>query len=246
MEELKTSTKVLLFSALVLLVILITGPLGYKFSIVPLEPSLTSLMVAVSGGGLVFLVGLFYFFTAFRLDFRRNRNLVALSMILGLIPLGIIGPQMFSAGNVPPIHDVTTDTLNPPEFVAIVPLRANSPNGYKYGGSQAWPAEKLSLVTREAYPELKPIESGYTVPNAVERAEAVLEAMGIELVATDKEAGLIEGTATTFWFGFKDDVVVRVVANGDGSKIDVRSMSRVGQSDIGVNAARILDFVDRF
>ena len=246
MEELKTSTKVLFFSALILLVILMTGPIGYKFSIVPLEPSLTSLLVSVSGGGLVFLVGLFYFYTALRLDAGRDRNLVALSTILGLIPLGIIGPQMLAAGNVPPIHDITTDTLNPPEFVAIAPLRANSPNGYKYGTSQAWPVEKLASVTREAYPALKSIESALTVSNAVERAEAVLEAMDIELVAVDIGAGLIEGTATTFWFGFKDDVVIRVVAKGKGSKIDLRSMSRVGQSDIGANAARILEFVDRF
>jgi uncharacterized protein (DUF1499 family) len=246
MEEVKTSTRALLVSAVVLLIILVTGPLGYRFSMVPLQPSLVSLLIAVVGGALVFLIGLVYLVIAMRSDLGRNRNLVIVSMILGLVPVGIIGPQIAAAGDVPPIHDITTDTANPPAFVAIVPLRENAPNGYEYGVSEAWPAEKLGAATMEAYPGLKPIESDLSVADAVDRTEAALQAMGLEIVAVDKEAGLVEATATTFWFGFKDDMVVRIVGNGEGSRIDLRSMSRVGQSDVGANAARITDFVDRF
>ena len=246
MEEVKTSTRALLVSAVVLLIILITGPLGYKFSMVPLQPSLVSLLIAVVGGALVFLIGLVYLVIAMRSDLGRNRNLVIVSMILGLVPVGIIGPQIAAAGDVPPIHDITTDTANPPAFVAIVPLRENAPNGYEYGVSEAWPAEKLGATTMEAYPGLKPIESDLSVADAVDRTEAALQAMGLEIVAVDKEAGLVEATATTFWFGFKDDMVVRIVGDGEGSRLDLRSMSRVGQSDVGANAARITDFVDRF
>jgi uncharacterized protein (DUF1499 family) len=246
MEEVKTSTRALFVSAVVLLIILVTGPLGYKFSMVPLQPSLVSLLIAVAGGALVFLVGLVYLVIAMRSDLGRNRNLVFVSMIMGLVPVGIIGPQMAAAGNVPPIHDITTDTANPPAFVAILPLRENAPNGYEYGVSEAWPAEKLGATTMEAYPGLKPIESDLSAADAVDRTEATLQGMGLEIVAVDKEAGLVEATATTFWFGFKDDMVVRIVANGEGSKIDLRSMSRVGQSDVGANAARISDFVERF
>jgi len=246
MEEVKTSTRALLVSAVVLLIILVTGPLGYKFSIVPLEPSLVSLLIAVAGGALVFLIGLVYLVIAMRSGLGRNRNLVIVSMILGLVPVGIMGPQMAAAGDVPPIHDITTDTANPPEFVAIVSLRKDAPNGYEYGVSEAWPAEKLGAATMEAYSGLQPIESGLSVAEAVDRTEAVLQAMGLKIVAVDKAAGLVEATATTFWFGFKDDMVVRIVANGEGSKIDLRSMSRVGQSDVGANAARISDFVERF
>jgi uncharacterized protein (DUF1499 family) len=213
---------------------------------VPLQPSLVSLLIAVTGGALVFLIGLVYLVIAMRSDLGRNRNLVIVSMILGLVPVGIIGPQMAAASDVPPIHDITTDTANPPAFVAIVPLRENAPNGYEYGVSEAWPAEKLGATTMEAYPGLKPIESDLSVADAVDRTEAALQAMGLEIVAVDKEAGLVEATATTFWFGFKDDMVVRIVGNGEGSRIDLRSMSRVGQSDVGANAARITDFVDRF
>ena len=246
MEEVKTSTRALLVSAVVLLIILVTGPLGYKFSIVPLEPSLVSLLIAVAGGALVFLIGLVYLVIAMRSGLGRNRNLVIVSMILGLVPVGIMGPQMAAAGDVPPIHDITTDTANPPEFVAIVSLRKDAPNGYEYGVSEAWPAEKLGAATMKAYPGLQPIESGLSVAEAVDRTEAVLQAMGLKIVAVDKAAGLVEATATTFWFGFKDDMVVRIVGDGEGSRIDLRSMSRVGQSDVGANAARITDFVDRF
>jgi uncharacterized protein (DUF1499 family) len=246
MEEVKTSTRALLVSAVILLIILVTGPLGYKFSMVPLQPSLVSLLIAVAGGALVFLIGLVYLVIAMRSDLERNRNLVIVSMILGLVPVGIIGPQMAAAGDVPPIHDITTDTANPPAFIAIVPLRENAPNGYEYGVSEAWPAEKLGATTMAAYPDLKPIESDLSVADAVDRTEDALQTMGLEIVAVDKEAGLVEATATTFWFGFKDDMVVRIVGNGEGSRIDLRSMSRVGQSDVGANAARITDFVDRF
>ena len=246
MEEVKTSTRALLVSSVVLLIILVTGPLGYKFSMVPLQPSLISLLIAFAGGAMVFLIGLVYLLIEMRSDLGVNRNLVIVSMILGLVPVCIMGPQMAAAGGVPPIHDITTDTANPPEFVAIVPLRKDAPNGYEYGVSEAWPAEKLGATTIQAYPGLKPIKSDLSVADAVDRTEATLQAMGLQIVAVDKGAGLVEATASTFWFGFKDDMVVRVVGDGEGSKIDLRSMSRVGQSDVGANAARIVDFFDHF
>jgi hypothetical protein len=171
MEEVKTSTRALLVSALVLLVILVTGPLGYKFSVVPLEPSLISLLIAFAGGALVVLIGLVYLVIAMQGDLGVNRNLVIVSMILGMLPIGIMAPQMAAAVDVPPIHDITTDTANPPEFVAIVPLRKNAPNGYEYGVSEAWPAEKLGATTIEAYPGLKPIKSDLSLANAVGRGD---------------------------------------------------------------------------
>jgi uncharacterized protein (DUF1499 family) len=246
MEEIKTSTRALLVSAVVLLIILVTGPLGYRFSVVPLEPSLISLLIAFAGGALVFLFGSVYLLIAIQSGLGVNRNLVIVSMILGLLPVGVVGPQMAAVSEVPPIHDITTDTTNPPKFVAIVPLRKNAPNGYDYGVSEAWPAEKLGATTIEAYPSLKPIKSDLSVAEAVDRTEFTLQTMGLEIVAINTDAGLVEATATTFWFGFKDDMVVRISGDGEGSIIDLRSMSRVGQSDVGANAARISDFSERF
>ncbi|MEK9823165.1 MAG: DUF1499 domain-containing protein, partial [Gammaproteobacteria bacterium] len=69
---------------------------------------------------------------------------------------------------------------------------------------------------------------------------------GLEVIAADPIDGRVEATATTFWFGFKDDMVLRISESGDESVVDIRSMSRVGQSDVGANAARIMDFIQRF
>jgi len=77
------------------------------------------------------------------------------------------------------------------------------------------------------------------------RALAAARASGWAIVAADSAAGRIEATATTAWFGFKDDVVVRVAPEGTGSRVDVRSVSRVGKSDVGANARRIREYLER-
>ena len=245
MEQTKTSTRVLLVSAIVLLVILLTGPLGYKFSLVPLQPSLLSVVIAVAGGLLVALVALVFLVMAFRGGLGADRNMLLVTLVLSLIPAVLIVPQMAKARAVPPIHDISTDTTNPPVFVALKSVREESPNGLGYG-SEAWPAEKLAEATLEAYPDLSPVTTDLSVAEAVQQSVATLEAMGLEIVDADETSGRVEATATTYWFGFKDDMVLRVVPDGSGSRIDVRSMSRVGQSDIGANAARIAEFASRF
>ncbi|MES3035607.1 MAG: DUF1499 domain-containing protein [Gemmatimonadota bacterium] len=143
------------------------------------------------------------------------------------------------ATSVPPIHDVTTDTQNPPRFVAILPLRANAKNSAEYGG------DSVAAQQRKGYPDLAP--ASFSEPTGVmfTRVRAAVDAMGWELVAADSANGLVEATATTTWFGFKDDVVVRVRPADAGSRVDVRSVSRVGGSDVGTNAARIRAFLSR-
>lgn len=239
------STRVLLVSAVVLLVVLLTGPLGYKAGLVPLEPSLISLLVAVVGGILVAIVALGYIFVAVKHDLPRNRNLIGVALVLGLVPMIVIGPQMGAAREVPAIHDITTDPENPPAFVALLPQRESAPNGFEYG-SEAMPAEQLAATTRQAYSDLMPLRSTLSIGDATRKAEVILKSMGLEVVAADPIDGRVEATATTRWFGFKDDVVVRIAEADEGSLIDVRSMSRVGQSDIGVNAKRISEFFSRF
>ena len=101
-------------------------------------------------------------------------------------------------------------------------------------------------LQENAYPEVRTHESNLTPEQALEVAVAVLESMGLEIVDTNPAEGRVEATATTRWFGFKDDVVVRIRETSDGSRIDVRSVSRVGQSDLGANAARIMVFLDGF
>lgn len=142
------------------------------------------------------------------------------------------------ARSVPPIHDISTDTLDPPEFIAILPLRADAPNPPGYAG------EEVARLQREAYPDLRSYRLDAGTGMAFEQALAAARKMGWEIVAADPATGRIEATATTFWYGFKDDVVVRVGADNGGSVIDVRSKSRVGRSDLGANASRIRTYLE--
>ena len=141
-----------------------------------------------------------------------------------------------TARQVPPIHDITTDTDNPPQFVALLPVRRKTPNGPEYGG------EKIAREQKAAYPDIQPVLLEAEPDRAFERALAAARSMGWEIVAAVPAEGRIEATATTRWFRFKDDVVVRVSADGKGSRIDVRSKSRLGRSDLGANAKRIRAF----
>jgi uncharacterized protein (DUF1499 family) len=134
---------------------------------------------------------------------------------------------------VPPIHDISTDLVDPPAFVAVLPLRADAPNSAIHGGAE------LAAAQRRAYPDITPVMLADTAASAHGRALAAARRMKWEIVAADVHSGRIEATATTFWFGFKDDIVIRISSIGGASRIDVRSVSRVGKSDVGANAARI-------
>ena len=141
------------------------------------------------------------------------------------------------ARSVPPIHDITTDTENPPAFVAIAERRRDAPNPAAYGGPE------VAAQQKQGYPDLRPATVAAPPARALAAAEAVAHDLGWEIVAVVPAEGRLEATATTSWFGFKDDVVVRVVPAGAGSRVDVRSKSRVGRSDLGVNAKRIRSFL---
>lgn len=164
------------------------------------------------------------------------------SLILSLVLAG--GAAYFpismrdAASKVPAIHDITTDTANPPAFVAIAPLRASVPNGVDYK------ADVNAAKQQEAYPDIQTLVMADVAPaDLFARAEKAARAMNWEIVAAEAAEGRIEATDTTAWWGFKDDVVIRIAAEGTGSRLDVRSMSRVGVSDIGKNAARIRAFL---
>jgi Protein of unknown function (DUF1499) len=141
-----------------------------------------------------------------------------------------------TAQKLPVIHDITTDTANPPVFNALAPVRAGAPNGVDY---KTDPAEQ-----QKGYPDIAPLIAPEVSPaDMFKRAEATARAMGWEIAAAVPEEGRIEATETTQWWGFKDDIVIRIAPEGAGSRLDIRSMSRVGKSDIGKNAERIRKFL---
>ncbi len=164
---------------------------------------------------------------------RGGTAVLVTALVLGLVVAYVPWQGMRTARSVPPIHDITTDTQQPPAFVGLLPLRANASNPSVYAG------EEVAAQQRAAYPELQPLRLDVGADAAFDLALAAAESMGWAIVDTDKASGRIEATDTTFWFGFKDDVVVRVQGDAASSVIDVRSVSRVGKSDVGKNAQRI-------
>ena len=164
----------------------------------------------------------------------------ALGVALALAVIAFVPPVLLlqKAKAVPAIHDISTDYFDPPAFKALMPVRQQSPNGATYGGTQ------IAKQQQQAYPDIKPLVVKSKPADTVQKALDAARSLGWEIVSSDAAAGRIEATDTTTWFGFKDDIVVRVLPHPDGgSRVDVRSMSRVGKSDVGANARRVREFL---
>ena len=150
-------------------------------------------------------------------------------------------------GAYPLIHDITTDFANPPAIVA----GAKQPrkNSAEYVGRQEAPRSSLTIAEaqQKAFPDIKPMVLDISVEEAAKRAQSVIADMNMDVLQVERrgEATVIEATFTSFWFGFIDDFVVRLTPEGQGTRVDVRSKSRVGLSDLGANAKRIRDFFQR-
>ena len=170
---------------------------------------------------------------------RRGFALALAGAVAGAVAFGVPFAMLQSAKAAPPIHDITTDTENPPRFVAMIPLRQGSPNAVEYQG------EAIARQQRMAYPDIRPATIAEPPEKAFTRATNAARDLGWQIVAAVPADGWIEATDTTSWFGFKDDIVVRVTPTAGGSRIDVRSVSRLGQGDLGKNAARIRAFLQR-
>jgi uncharacterized protein (DUF1499 family) len=177
-----------------------------------------------------------FVFALFALVFGGARTRAAMAAVVSLGVFAVPWMLRRNAQSVPPIHDITTDTDDPPVFVAIVARRAGASNPPAYAGPE------VAAQQKAAYPDVTPIVLPEPPDRALARAEAAARSLGWEVVAADAREGRIEATDTTRWFGFKDDVVIRVRPDAAGSRVDVRSKSRVGRSDAGANAARIRKF----
>ncbi|WP_017443916.1 DUF1499 domain-containing protein [Gayadomonas joobiniege] len=216
-------------STLALLCVILAGPL-YKYEVLSLIPAMKALrfgtVLAFAAIVLLFIELVFYK-KSLTWGFKIS-NLVMAGIALA-IPLSM----MLKAQSLPMIHDITTDTLNPPVFEQLLPDRKNAMNPAEYPGSE------VAAQQKQAYPQIEPLllqQDKRAIFNAALEAVKQLE---IELIHADFDAGLIEATATSFWFGFKDDLVFRLSEQGDLWRLDIRSKSRVGKSDLGKNAERI-------
>ena len=172
----------------------------------------------------------------------RNRKwmgtfLSVVALVIGLTAVAVPLATARRAQRLPSIHDVSTDLDNPPAFQAILPKRAGAPNTLDR-------TPQLALLQREGYPDLAPITLPTPPAAAFDRALSVAQSSGWEIVTADKSSGRIEATDTTRWFGFTDDVVVRLTPWGAGTRVDVRSTARTGAGDLGRNASRIRRFLN--
>ncbi len=137
-------------------------------------------------------------------------------------------------GRYPPIDDITTDTANPPAFVAVVAARlAEGDNPATYGGAG------IAQQQRRAYPDIAPLTLAIPPTQTFSHALDTAQHMGWTIVDGDPVTGRIEANDRSRWFGFTDDIVIRITASDAGSRVDLRSSSRHGRGDFGVNAARI-------
>jgi len=138
--------------------------------------------------------------------------------------------------SVPPIHDITTDTDNPPQFVHITGTRRKTDHPLSYDGPET------AALQKKGYPDIAPIVVKASPERVFDASKQVLASMGLDVIDAEPIQGRIEATDRSLLFGFEDDLVLRIVTVPEGTKVDARSKSRVGRSDLGINAERIREF----
>ncbi|HEY3180639.1 MAG TPA: DUF1499 domain-containing protein [Casimicrobiaceae bacterium] len=228
----------LVFAIVCALAAIVSG-LGYRWGWWSLDWGFETLRWAAYGAVVATALAIAGAVASQRNRTQRDLALSVIAVLVGLATFGIPGMMLIRAKELPSIHDITTDTSDPPKFVAVLPLRANARNSTDYGGAA------ITAQQRQAYPEIAPLNSNVSPDKAFARALEAARAMGWEIVATAPAEGRIEATDTTLLFGFKDDIVIRVTPTPGGSRTDVRSESRIGGSDVGTNARRINRFLDK-
>ena len=222
-------------AALGLVVLGIAGP-AYRLG-ASLPTAYTIMRWAEYIGLVALLLGTGAMVYAYRLRKWSGAMVSVLALVVALTTIAI--PLMWQrrAQTLPLIHDVTTDLDNPPAFQAVISKRGDAPNKLDR-------APQLTVLQREGYPDLAPITLPTPPAATFDRALTIVQTQGWEIVTADKSTGRIEATETTRWFGFTDDIVVRLTPWGTGTRVDVRSAARAGAGDLGRNARRIRQFLD--
>lgn len=217
----------------------LSGP-GYRLGWFSLGTALQRMLAWAAFGGIgAGMLGLLALALNGRRGSAAGRMAAIVALVVGLGSAYMPWQWQRQARRVPPIHDISTDTIAPPGYVEVAAVRREqrAPNGLEY--SDAVAAQQVA-----GYPDLAPAFLAASPDDAYRKSLDLVRARGWDVVAADEPGRRIEATDTTFWFGFKDDVAVRVSAIPDGSsRVDIRSVSRVGRSDVGTNAARVRAFL---
>lgn len=208
---------------------------GTRWNFWAFPTGFTLLRISVVLGGITGLLGLVgtWITLPLRSD-KRGFTLSLLSLLVSGLVVGLPLQWKYRADRAPMIHDVTTDPQDPPRFRVVGQYRTPDQDDLEFGDDATLEAH------RRAYSELGPAVLDADTTTCTRTALEVARQSGWTIHRADWDRGRIEATDTTFWFGFKDDVAVRVEGTeGDRCRLDVRSVSRVGRSDLGTNARRI-------
>ncbi len=175
-------------------------------------------------------------------DDRETRPLLVV-LLATLLPLSIMGTHVYKAQSHPFIHDISTDLVNPPQLQAAAKVRLATDHKVEYATAD------IAQIQMDAYPDIKALVLNLDAQAVFSAAQLLIEKNGWELLASNQQAlpYTLEATQSSVLFGFSDDIVVRIKAVEAGentqTQVDMRSMSRVGKSDMGMNAQRIQAFL---
>jgi hypothetical protein len=216
-----------ILAALAAVALLLSGP-GTRWEWWDFKTGLLLFAIAFLAGLLALLIsGIAWLRT-------RPNPTAAVATIAGALIVLLPLTQVAGARGKPRIHDISTDLADPPRFSAVLPLRASAANGAPDRIDDA-----TAALQRAGYLDLSTLDLPLRGDAAFAKAVEAAKASGWEIVSMRPADGILEATATTAWFGFHDDIVVRIRPAGEHSRIDVRSTSRVGRGDAGKNADRI-------
>jgi hypothetical protein len=215
-----------------------------RFGFLEMKPALATFFGALACAGLSILVGLAAFVAIWR-NGSRGMSRILLAMLIDAVVLAYPAYLGLQYRKLPPIHDITTDPIDPPRFEALARLRTgDGANTAVYAG--LYSAEQQRL----AYPDIETVELDVSVQRAFELTSQLV-ARRKWLVIDERaplpprQIGRIEAVARTPIMGFREDVSIRFTADGDdGSRVDIRSSSRYFESDLGSNAARVNKLID--
>jgi len=213
---------------------------AFRWSLLTWRPAIILVAAAVSALALTGFVALLVLYSGLRKSRWIGVRHCLASVLMSLPPLAFVLILGLQGAKTPPINDITTDMEAPPHFTVAHTLRGPGDNSADYPGAAA------AGQQRAAYSDIIPLETALPPTAAFAVSLAVLEQLGWRSIAQDPDQGRIEAVDRSRLFGFTDDIVIRITAVANGSRIDIRSASRVGIGDLGVNAARIRNFMRTF
>ena len=201
-------SRAILIGAVVGSALLPIGALGTRIGVWHFQIGLLLVAAGAVLAAIGLVVGIAGIIAASRRRLASDKPAVYVGTAISLLVLALMGTQFLTGLSVPPIHNISTDVVDPPAFDKIVTLRGEGTNPLEYD------ADSLAAVQREAYPGIKTLETSLAPAESLQRASAVLKDMGLEIVHVDEQAGIIEATATTAETAMMMPSVVSALRNG--------------------------------